>query len=79
MGPTFDFYLGWRERNESTGLLVNDYNIDPDFSIGLMGKISKSISLTDKIFLEPEVRYSYNFTFDRTYAGFGIAAQYKFH
>ena len=79
VGPTFDFYLGWNQRDKSNVLVVNDYNIDPNFSVGLMGKISKIISLTEKIFLEPEVRYNYNFTYDRTYIGFGAAVQYKLH
>jgi hypothetical protein len=76
IGPTFDFYLDWKQKNKSS-VVVNDYSVDPNFSIGLMGKLSKSFSLTEKIFLEPEVRYNVNFTFDRIFAGFGVAGQYK--
>ena len=79
LGPTFDFFLGWKQRNMSNVLVVNDYSIDPNFSVGLMGKVSKNISLTEKISLEPELRYNYNFTYDRTYVGFGVAGQYKLH
>jgi len=78
IGPTFDFYLDWKQKNKSS-VVVNDYSVDPNFSIGLMGKLSKSFNLTEKIFLEPEVRYNVNFSFDRIFAGFGVAAHYKLH
>lgn len=76
-GPSFDFYLGWEQKNKSAIIVINDYNIDPNFFIGLLAKVSKSISLTDRFILEPEVRFNPIFTSSRTYIGLGIAGKYK--
>jgi hypothetical protein len=76
VGPTFDLYVGWRQKNKSQNINVTSHNVHPDFSFGFMGKISKSFKLNSKIFLEPEVRYNPNFTYENEYVGFGVAAKY---
>jgi hypothetical protein len=77
IGPTFDFYVGWHQKNKIPMLTVNDYSVDPNFSLGAMIKISKTIPIHKRISLEPELRYNPTFSFERTYAGFGIAAKYN--
>jgi len=76
-GPAFDFYTGWRQRNKTAALTVTDHSVDPNFSVGGIVKISKRFPVGNKIFLEPELRYQVNFTFEREYAGFGVAAKYQ--
>ncbi|HTE28280.1 hypothetical protein [Flavitalea sp.] len=77
IGPTFDFYIGWRQKNKTEMLNVNDYNVDPTFSLGAMIKLSKNIPVASRISVEPELRYNLNFAFEREYAGFAVAAKYK--
>lgn len=75
-GPTFDFYMGWRQKNSSSGLKIDAYDIDPNLSLGFLAKISKRITLSKQFFLEPEVQINPMLASGRTYAGFGIAAKY---
>lgn len=76
-GPSFDFYMGWKQRNRSSGLKIENYDIDPNFHIGFLAKISKRISLSDRAVLEPELRINPMLTSGRSYAGFGIAGKYR--
>lgn len=76
-GPSFDFYLGWRQKHKNAVINLDSYSIDPAFSIGLMGKISKSITLNKQFALEPELRLNHILTFNRTFIGLGIAGKYK--
>jgi len=77
IGPSFDFYLGWKQKNTASITTVNTYNIDPDFFIGILAKVSKKINLNNRFLLEPELRFNPIFTSRRSYTGFGIAAKYK--
>lgn len=76
-GPTFDFYMGWKQRGKTGDLEVDSYNIDPAFAMGLLAKISKRIRLSEGFTLEPEVRANPLFTNNRYYVGFGIAGKYR--
>lgn len=74
-GPTFDFFLGWKQKDNS-GAVVNSYSIDPEFNVGIMGKISKRINLSKKFILEPEIRLNLIPTSERSYLGLGFAGKY---
>jgi hypothetical protein len=74
-GPTFDFFMGWKQKDNS-GAVVNSYSIDPEFNVGIMGKISKRINLSPKFILEPEIRLNLIPTSERSYLGLGIAGKY---
>ncbi len=76
IGPTFDFYMGWRHINKTSAFEVTDYSIDPNFSLGLMTKISKTIRLDDRFTLQPELRLNPVISHNRFYAGFGIMGRY---
>ena len=76
-GPTFDFYLGWKQKHKSTSLEVNAYNVDPVFFIGFIAKASKSIRLSENFILEPEIRFNPIITSERNYLGFAVAGKYK--
>ncbi len=75
VGPTFDFYVGWKQK--SGYVIVNTYSIDPSFAFGFITKFSKQINLSDHLFLEPELRLNPILTYNRAYIGLGIAAKYK--
>lgn len=74
-GPTFDFFLGWKQKNSKSVIDINEYNI-PSFNLGVMLKLSKNIRLTDLVTLEPEIRLNSILSAGRGYAGIGIAGKY---
>lgn len=77
-GLSFDFYMGYRQKNKSgTGLVVNSYSIDPNMAVGVQVKMSKPIRLDDKLVLEPELRLNPVITYNRSYAGIGLTAKYR--
>lgn len=76
-GMSFDFYTGFRHKNKSQQLTVNEYSIDPNMAIGVQVKMSKPIKLDDKLILEPELRLNPVITYERSYAGLGITAKYR--
>ena len=77
VGPTFDFYIGWTQKNKSSLVMVNSYNIDPNFGLGLIGKVSKRIEISKKFILEPEIRFNPILSRNRAYLGIGMGAKYK--
>lgn len=76
-GPSFEFYLGWKQKSANADINLTDYSGNPAFNIGLLTKISRSIRLNEQFNLEPEVRFNPILTNDRGYLGFGLAAKYK--
>ena len=76
-GPSFEFYLGWKEKSDNQTIKTVDYSNNSAFNIGLMAKISRSIKLNERFNLEPEVRFNPIITNDRAYIGLGLAAKYK--
>lgn len=77
LGPTFDFFLGWKQTGGSPDLEVNDFSIDPTFSIGGILKMSKNIRLSESLHLEPDMRINPLFGTNRIYGGFGLAIKYQ--
>ena len=76
-GPSFEFYLGWTQKSSNPTInLIGHGGIKP-FNIGLLTKVSKNVKLTEKFYLEPEMRINPIITNDRRYIGIGIAGKYK--
>ena len=76
LGPTFDVYLGWKQMNKGITFETDHYTVNAKFHVGLIGKISKTIALTDRILLEPEIRYNPVFFNHRSFYGAGISFKY---
>ncbi|NEU10116.1 hypothetical protein GZH53_17465 [Flavihumibacter sp. R14] len=76
-GPSFEFYLGWKQTNRDPIIKLDEYYIDPAFHIGLIAKISKDIRVNKQLIVEPEIRWNPILTSERGYWGLGIAAKYK--
>lgn len=77
VGPTFDFFMGWKQTGGSQEVEVNDYSISPSFGFGGMLKVSKSIRLSDRMYLEPDLRLNPVLSRSIIYGGFGIAIKYQ--
>ena len=76
-GPTFEFFMGWRQTNRDPIIKLDGYSLDNEFNIGLLAKISKDIRISDRFILEPEARFNPIVTAGRGYLGFGIAGKYR--
>ena len=77
VGPTFDFFVGWKQTGGSQEIEVNDYSISPSFGFGGMLKVSKGIRLSDQVYLEPDLRLNPVLSRSIIYGGFGIAIKYQ--
>jgi len=77
LGPTFDFYLGWKQINKGLTFDRDSHTSYDKFQVGITGKISKTINLTNHILLEPEIRYNPISTHGKSFYGIGIGFKYK--
>jgi hypothetical protein len=74
-GISFDYYLGWKQLSGSQE--ISSYWPGADYYIGLIGKISKQLTLDEKLILEPEVKFNILILpFERHYIGFGLVAKF---
>lgn len=76
-GPSFEFYIGWRQRGDNPSMRVSHYSLTDAFNIGLLAKVSKTLKLSDRFYLEPDVRFNPILTNDRNYIAFGLAGKFK--
>ncbi len=77
IGPSFDFYVGFADKSKIKFFKIDDYSINPSFNVGILGKLSKNIKLSEKFVLEPELRINPILTANRAYGGAGISLKYK--
>lgn len=75
LGFTYDYYLGWEQLGGSIGM--TSYLPGDDYFIGIIGKISKQISLGDKVYLEPEIKFNLIVVpHEKQYFGFGFIIKF---
>ncbi len=77
IGPSFDYFLGWKQKSGLPDVKVENYSISPAIAIGIQTKLSKPIILSNRFILEPELRFNPIISTERSYLGIGIAAKYK--
>jgi hypothetical protein len=75
VGPTFEFYTGWRQKGGKVAFNDNPHPEDSKFNVGILGKVSKTIGVTKHFLVEPEIRYSRVFYQERFYYGAGVAVK----
>lgn len=76
-GPTLDFYLGWEQKHIENNALINSYSLSKSVFVGFMIKAGKTINLSSKVLLEPELRLNPIIGSNTVYGG-GVAIKYKF-
>jgi hypothetical protein len=77
LGPTFDIYLGWKQKYVSNSTAMENYTVDPQTMFGALLKVSKNINLGANLCFEPEVRFNPVFTTGSYFLGFGFAFKYR--
>lgn len=78
-GTSLDYFLSWKDLQKYYYAPLQSYDrfLDKKLSIGLLGSISKKISIDKKVMLEPTVYYNRILSFDRTYFGGSLEIKYK--
>nr|WP_321355121.1 hypothetical protein [uncultured Draconibacterium sp.] len=71
-GPSFEVFLGWKQKSSTAEVEVDSYEIDPEYNLGAMVKLGKDIRLSDKLVFEPELRFNPIFNLERVYLGLGL-------
>lgn len=77
-GPTVDFYLGWKQQNTGSSAQISNFEVDPKVNVGFLVKAGKTIPLSKRFFVEPELRFGSVYKFDEINLGIGIAGKYRF-
>lgn len=77
MGPTVDFFVGWKVKTKSDISSAKSYYLNPSVVVGALIKVSKEINLEDRFFLEPELRLNRVYGTFRTYGGGAVALKYR--
>ena len=57
VGPTVDFYLGWKQKNNGSSAQISNLEVDPKVNVGFLIKAGKMIPLSKQFLLEPELRF----------------------
>lgn len=78
VGPTFDFYTGWKQSKKGIVFPWIYYAPNHKFIAGFLGKVSKTVGLTKRFFLEPEIRYNPVLSAGKSFYGIGISGKYRF-
>ncbi len=76
VGPSVDFFLGWRQSQGQPDIVVDDYSLNPVFLTGVLVKVSKEFQIADQWLIEPEFRYNLMLDGSRRY--FGIIAGLRY-
>jgi hypothetical protein len=76
LGPTFDFYMGWRQTRDQ-GLQIDSYSRSPSVDMGAMAKIGVPLEISGKLKILPELRLNPTFQYQRIYAGVGFTLWYS--
>lgn len=77
-GPAFDFFLGWKQKNDQFPYQIQSVTVHPKVKIGFLTKVSKTIPVNKKFIIEPEIRFGSVRTLDQANVGIGIAGKYRF-
>jgi len=77
-GPTLDFYLAWKQKDNEFPYQMKSYDVESIIKIGFLTKVSKVISLNEQLVLEPEIRFGSVQTLDEAGLGLGIGGKYRF-
>jgi hypothetical protein len=77
-GPVLNVYLGWKQKNNGSGFLIDNLGVSRKVNVGFLVKAGKMIPLSKHFILEPELRFGSIPYFDNITLGIGVAGKYKF-
>jgi hypothetical protein len=77
VGPTVDFYGVWTINKNSSDLKVISDEEKKNVGVGFLAKISKTVNVSDKFYLEPEIHFNSMLLIKRNFVGFCFSLKYK--
>lgn len=79
VGPTVDFYVGWKQKNDGSSLQIQSHTVTPEITIGYLAKVSKVFNLNRQFIVEPEIRFGSYQIFSEAKVGIGIGGSTGFN
>jgi hypothetical protein len=76
-GITFDYFVGWKDLTKFGSVELSSYSVDPKLYVGWVFKVSKTIMLSPKFILEPEIQFNPIFKYGDSYTGASLKLKYK--
>lgn len=77
-GPSFEYFIGWRNKTKNSNITVNDYNRDPKTRLAISCGISKTININSWLILEPELRANFFTDSEQPDLGLNISFRHSF-
>ena len=75
VGPTIDFYGDWSVNKFSDLKVISDKE-KKNFGVGFLAKASKSLIVSNKLYVEPEIHFNPMLLIKRNYIGVGLSLKY---
>jgi len=76
-GITFDYFVGWKDISKFGSIEITGYTVNPKLYIGWAFKVGKTIPLSNKFYLEPEIQFNPIFKYGYSYYGGALKLKYK--
>lgn len=76
-GVTFDYFVGWKDLTKLGGVELTSYSINPRIYVGWAFKVGKTIKLSPRFILEPEIQFNPIFDYGYSYYGTAVKLKYK--
>lgn len=76
-GITFDYFVGWKDLTKFGSTELLSHSINPKFQVGWAFRVSKSIPLSPRFVLEPEIQINPIFSYSISYYGAALKLKYK--
>ncbi len=75
-GLSFDYFVGWNDITKFGKTELTSYKLNKLFYTGYVFKLSKNIPLTERFYVEPEIKF--NQLFNYNYIFYGISMKLKY-
>jgi len=76
-GVTLDYFVGWKNLTKQSDFELTSYSIEPKYYVGWVFKVGKSMKLSPKFILEPEIQINPIFDYGYIYYGASVKLKYK--
>jgi hypothetical protein len=76
LGPVIDVYVGWDQLKKDR-VTVDAFSRSPNFDLGPLLKVSRQWAITEKLFLEPEIRFGALIRTSTLFFGIGVQLKEK--
>jgi hypothetical protein len=76
LGPVVDVFVGWDQLKKDR-VTVDAFSRSPNFDLGPLLKVSRQWAITEKLFLEPEIRFGALTRTSTVFFGVGVQLKEK--